>query len=143
MNRYVIDAGIAVKWFLAESYSDKARQLLVQYQQQAVNLMAPELLIAEATNVFWKRAARGDLTTQEAADNLHDLLRLNLPLVPSTLLAAQALSLAQTQQRAVYDCLYLALALEQGCEFVTSDERLFNAIGSRFPNIKLLQQLIL
>jgi predicted nucleic acid-binding protein len=28
-------------------------------------------------------------------------------------------------------------------EFVTSDERLFNAIGSQFPQIRLLRDLVL
>lgn len=141
MNRYVIDAGIAVKWFLVEQYSDKASELLEQYQQQAIELTAPDLLIAEVTNVFWKRAARHDLTAQEATDNLNDLLAINLPLIPATSLAVRALALAQTHNRSVYDSLYLALALEQSCDFVTTDERLFNAIGSHFPNIKLLQHL--
>jgi predicted nucleic acid-binding protein len=86
---------------------------------------------------------RGDLTAQEAADNLQDLLAINLPFVPSTTLATSALSIAQAHHRSVYDSLYLALALESGCEFVTSDERLFNAIGSQFPQIKLLHHLIL
>jgi len=143
MSLYVIDAGIAVKWFLSETHSDKARQLLEQYQQRIIDLVAPDLLIAEGANVFWKRAVRGDLTAQEAAGNLQDLLAINLPLVSSTSLAASALSLAQTHHRSVYDCLYLALALERGCEFVTSDERLCNAIGSLYPNIKLLQHLTL
>lgn len=143
MNRYVIDAGSAVKWFLIEPYSHKARQLLEQYQQQAIALTAPDLQIAEATNVFWKRATRNDLTAQEATDNLNDLLSINLPLVASNLLAARALTIAQTHRRSVYDSLYLALALEQGCEFVTSDERLFNAIGNQYPQIKLLQHLTL
>lgn len=62
MNLHVIDAGIAVKCFLTESHSDKARQLLEQYQQRIIDLAAPDLLIAEGANVFWKRAARGDLT---------------------------------------------------------------------------------
>jgi predicted nucleic acid-binding protein len=143
MSLYVIDAGIGVKWFLTEPHSDKARRLLEQFQQSAIELIAPDLLIAETTNVFWKRAARGDLTALEAEDNLQDLLTINLPLVPSTMLAVRALSLAQTHQRSVYDCLYLALALERGCEMVTSDERFFNAIGSKFSQIKLLHQLIL
>jgi predicted nucleic acid-binding protein len=143
MNLYVIDAGIAVKWFLIEPHSDKARQPLQQFQQRVIELTAPDLLIAEAANVFWQRAARQDLTAQEATDNLNDLLAINLPLVPLTSLAARALALAQTHSRSVYDSLYLALAIEQGCEFVTSDERLFNAIGSQYPPIKLLQHLTL
>jgi predicted nucleic acid-binding protein len=143
MTLTVIDAGIAVKWFLSEIHSDKAIHLLDQYQRQAIDLIAPDLLIAEATNVFWKRAARGDLTVQEAADNLQDLLTINLPLVSAAALAPKALALAQAHQRSVYDCLYLALALERDCEFVTSDERLYNAIGKLFPNIKLIQHLTL
>lgn len=143
MSLYVIDAGVAVKWFLTEPHSDKARQLLEQFQQRIAELVAPELLVAEAANVFWKRAARGDLTAQEAADDLQDLLAINLPLTPSTALAARALALAQSYRRSVYDCLYLALALERGCELVTGDERLFNAVGSHFPQIRLLQHLSL
>jgi predicted nucleic acid-binding protein len=141
MSQYVIDAGIAVKWFLSEPYSDNARRLLEQFQRFAVALIAPDLLIAETANVFWKRSSRGDLTALEAIDNLSDLITINLPLVPAALLANRALSLALTNHRSVYDSLYLALALERNCEFVTSDERLFNAIGSQFPQIKLLQHV--
>lgn len=143
MSIFVIDAGIAVKWFLTETHSDKARRLLEQYQRQVIELIAPDLLIAEATNVFWKRAARGDLTAQEAADNLQDLLAINLPVVTAASLAQRALSIAQTYNRSAYDCLYLALALERSCELVTGDERLFNAIGSQFPQIRLLRDMIL
>lgn len=143
MSLYVIDAGIAVKWFLTETDSDKARRLLEQYQRQIIELTAPDLLIAEATNVFWKRAARGDLTAQEAADNLQDLLAINLPLVPVASLAPGALSIAQKYNRSAYDCLYLALALDHSCEFVTGDERLFNAIGGQFPQVRLLRDMVL
>jgi predicted nucleic acid-binding protein len=143
MSRYVIDAGVAVKWFLTEAHSDRARKLLEQFQQGAVELTAPELLIAEAANVFWKRAERGDLTAQEAADNLNDPLTINLPLVPSPLLAASALSLALTHHRSAYDSLYLALAVERGCDLVTSDERFYSAVGSTFPQVRLLHHLTL
>lgn len=46
-----------------------------------------------------------------------------------------AYKLAVKYQRTVYDSLYLALSLREGCQFVTADERFVNAIGSSFLNI--------
>jgi predicted nucleic acid-binding protein len=140
MSRYVIDAGVAVKWFIPEPDSDKARQLLESYNQGADELIAPDLFIAEAANVFWKRAGRGDITIQNAEDNLSDLLALNISLTGSSSLVCKALTLAQTHRRSVYDCLYLALSIDLGCDLVTSDERLYNAVSSAFPQLKLLRQ---
>ncbi|MGH9854639.1 MAG: type II toxin-antitoxin system VapC family toxin, partial [Blastocatellia bacterium] len=118
-----------------------ARRLLELFHQGAADLTAPDLLIAEAANVFWKRAARNDITAQEAEDNLKDLLSINLPLVSSSLLAPRALAIARAHRRSVYDCLYLALALDRSCDLVTTDERLANAVGAQFPQINLLRDL--
>ena len=141
MIPYVIDAGVAVKWFIPEDDTAKARRLLELFHQGAAELTSPDLLIAEAANVFWKRADRNDITAQEAEDNLNDLLSINLPLVSSSLLAPGALAIARAHRRSVYDCLYLALALDRGCDLITTDERLVNAIGSQFPQLKLLRNL--
>jgi predicted nucleic acid-binding protein len=35
--------------------------------------------------------------------------------------------------RTVYDSAYIALAVATGSELITADERLVNALGSRFP----------
>ena len=75
MSLYVVDAG---KWFRVEPDSDKAGKLLELFQQRAVEWIAPDLLIAEAANVFWKHAQRSTLTAQEAQSNLHDLLTIQL-----------------------------------------------------------------
>lgn len=139
MSRYVIDAGVAVKCFIPEPDSDKARKLLDRYNQGVDDLIAPDLFISESANVFWKRAARRDITDQDAEDNLSDLLALNIPLTSSSLLALKALTLARTHHRSVYDCLYLALSIDQGCDFISADERLYNAIGRAFPQIRLLR----
>jgi predicted nucleic acid-binding protein len=141
MSLYVIDASVAVKWFIPEPETEKARSLLGDYNRAVIDLVAPDLLVPEAANVFWKRAERGEITGQEARDNLTDLLALSIPLVPSTVLAHSALALAHTHRRSVYDCIYLALALERDCDLVTSDERLCNSIGYAFPRIKVLQSL--
>ena len=44
---YVIDAGVAVKWFIPEVDSDIAHQLLERYLQGVDGPVAPDLLIAE------------------------------------------------------------------------------------------------
>lgn len=139
MSLYVLDAGIAIKWFLQEAGTDLARKLLQRYERGYDQLIAPDLLIAECGNVFWKRAARGDLTTQEAEDSLNDLLAMNLSLTPSSVLAPKALSLAQIHDRTVYDCLYLSLAISQDCELLTADERFYNSMTTTFPQVQLLR----
>lgn len=141
MSLYVIDAGIAVKWFIPEPDSDRAMRFLENYNQGADDLVAPDLIVPEVANVFWKRAQRGDIAANEAEDNLRDLLALNLHLTPSSSLASKALMLAQAHQRAVYDCLYLALALDLACDLITSDERLCNAVGAAFPQLRLLRAM--
>lgn len=139
MSLYVLDAGVAVKWFIQETDTASARKLLHRYVRGDDQLIAPDLLIPECGNVFWKRATRGDLTAQEAENSLQDLLGMNLPLTPSSALIPQAFSLAQTYHQAVYDCLYLSLAITQNCELMTADERFFKSLFRTFPQIQLLR----
>jgi predicted nucleic acid-binding protein len=48
-------------------------------------------------------------------------------------LLIQALRIAVTFERSFYDSLYVALAMSTKTELITADERLVNALGSRFP----------
>ena len=136
---YVIDAGVVVKWFIQEEDSDIAHQLLTRYLQGLDTPIAPELLISECGNVFWRKHRQGDITTEEATENIKDLLELDIVLVSVSSLVQPALQLAMQHQRTVYDSLYLALSENRGCPLITSDERFFNAVGSEFPNLQLLR----
>ena len=42
---------------------------------------------------------------------------------------------AVIHRRTVYDMLYVALSIREGCQFVTADERLVNALGGAIPNV--------
>jgi predicted nucleic acid-binding protein len=136
---YVIDAGIVVKWFIPEEDSAIAHQLLTRHLQGLDTAIAPDLLISECGNVFWRRCRQGDLTPEEATESLADLLTLNLPLVPASSLVQSALRLALQHQRTVYDSLYLSLSEERGCPLLTADERFFNAVNAQFSNLQLLR----
>jgi predicted nucleic acid-binding protein len=49
------------------------------------------------------------------------------------MLFSEALEIALTYDRNVYDCLYVALAVQSKAELVTADERLANALAAHLP----------
>lgn len=52
---------------------------------------------------------------------------VDLQIFPSVLLISTALEIATRVNQAVYDCVYLTLAVNQSCSMVTADERFVNA----------------
>ena len=135
----VVDASVAAKWLVPENDSDKAEDLLKQWQRRSFDLSAPQMILAEVANVLWKRSARGLLATNEAATLYSDFTRLELPLEPIGNLVALALELALQHRTSVYDGLYLALALDLGWGFVTADEKLYRAFAASFPQVSRLR----
>lgn len=65
----VVDASVAVKWFLVEPGDREALALL----DAAESLVAPELIVAEVVNVVWKRLMAGTIEASQAADVPHEL----------------------------------------------------------------------
>lgn len=126
MKRFVIDASVLVKLFFEEEHSDAS----VKYVRNAADLLAPDLLWAEATNVVWKRLRRGQITADNAAGLVQEMLRVPIVSFSSFDLAAPAMALAAQTDRTVYDCLYLALAQRQNVPLVSGDERLVNALAN-------------
>jgi predicted nucleic acid-binding protein len=125
MSLFVVDASVGVKWFVPEVYDADARRL----QNPAYQLHTPTLFDVEVGNILWKKIRRGELTRASA-----DLIVGQLPLLPLTRhreapLLAVAFDLADRTQRTVYDCLYLALAVQLGGRMVTADLRLCNALA--------------
>lgn len=137
----VVDASVAIKWVLPEEGDKAALHIQELYQDEELDLIAPYLLLAEVANVLWKRVRRGDLTSQAAQRCFQQLLRDSPILLDSPAVNISALQLAMAHGRPVYDCLYLAWALEQRCDLVTADERFFNALRPAFPCIQLLPRL--
>ena len=127
MTTLVVDASVVVKWFFPEEHSDAARRLLAARRYA---LLAPDLIWSEAGNAVWKRVRRGELAADEASQIAADLIRLPLTTTGTHGLAAAALELALATGRTVYDCMYLALAIDRECRLVTADERFVNALAT-------------
>ncbi len=118
MTHVVVDASVAVKWVIDEPDSPQAARLLDGRQ-----LLAPDLLWAECGSVLRTKVRRGLLAAQDAELACRVLRGSDIQTTPSQSLVAHALSLALRMQHSVYDCLYLALALETDRPLVTADQR--------------------
>ena len=129
MSSFVVDASVAIKWYLPEPNSADADRLL----RGGFQLLAPDLLFPEVGNILWKRVMRSELTVQKAQVILHALESLPLTLRPASSLAENALTIACGLKRSFYDSLYLALAVTADCRLVTADGKLFDAVKDAAP----------
>jgi predicted nucleic acid-binding protein len=136
LTRLVLDASVAVKWVLPakdEPFAEQALGLLDLWRRAQVRLLVPDLFWAETGAVLWKAARRGRISPETATSALGDLVAEKFPEVASGLLIQNALAIALGNGRSVYDSLYVALAVRAKADLITADERLVNALGSRFP----------
>ena len=125
MTGYVVDASIVVKWLVQEEWSCEASCLL----EAEVSLMAPEILFAEAANALWAMRRRGDIDDEDLADATAALKAAPIT-VPLSMrqLAASAVRLAVDLDHPVYDCFYLALAVQEQYPVVTADARFYEKV---------------
>ena len=124
MNTFVIDASIAVKWVVEEDGTPEALAL-----RQRAKLIAPDLLVAECANILWKKVQRNELSKEEALLAARLLQGAEIELLPTRSLLEAAMRIAIDLDHPAYDCLYLALAIENDCPFATADERLLRKLG--------------
>jgi predicted nucleic acid-binding protein len=135
MTDLVVDSSVAVKWFLPEAYSAEASRILTEYDNGALLFIAPDLIYAEFGNIIWKKLIFQGTDANAAGTALLKVQQLKIRLTSTGSLLDDAYRLAVAHKRTVYDMLYLALSLRAGCQFVTADEKLVNAIGPAFSNV--------
>lgn len=119
MSKIVIDASVAVKWVVEENGTPDALALL-----SAGRLAAPDLLAAECANILWKKVRRDELLADEAVMAARLIQGADIEFLPARHLLETATSLAIEIDHPAYDCIYLALALDNAWRFATADDRL-------------------
>jgi predicted nucleic acid-binding protein len=136
----VVDATVAVKWFVNQPDSAKAKAIADGDDV----LLAPDFIVAEVGNALWMHVRVKDISLEDAIEAVTALLPYLLTeIVPSTALSEAALRMATALNHSVYDCLYAVLALERRGTFVTDDRRFAEKlrVSRRLPTVKLLSEI--
>ncbi len=124
--RLVVDASVAVKWFVEEEYSAEAGRLL----EGGHELHAPRLLALEVGNALWRKARMGTLERSRAGTLAAAISDAPVRWAEDDEHCPEAVLLALALDRPVYDCLYLALAHRMRATLVTADTRFANTLAA-------------
>jgi predicted nucleic acid-binding protein len=121
----VVDASLAVKWFLEESGSGTAQQILVLHSGQ---ISVPDLFIIEVMAVLVRNANMHKTAQIAIREHIEDFAAMfstgiikHAQALPPQIAAAA--NLALDLGHPLKDCIYLTLAMELGCDLVTCDAR--------------------
>ena len=125
MSGYVVDASVAIKWFIPEIHSEAALQAKLLRQR----LHVPAFMTMELGNVLAKKIRRGELIREDGRTILKELRHLPLQRHADERLFPAAYELALDTQQSVYDCLYLALAEAVDGRLITADRKFYKALA--------------
>lgn len=116
----VVDASVAVMWFIKEVGHDKALALA----EHGNILIAPDLIFPEVGNVLRRKVRQGLISETQASMAVQRLPDAFRRIVPCSDLIDNAFSMASQLDHSVYDALYLACAMVQpDGKLVTVDEK--------------------
>jgi predicted nucleic acid-binding protein len=136
----VVDASVAIKWFVQEPLRPQARKLLADRHE----FVEPDLLVAEVANIAWKKTVRGEIQPEQARSIVHNIALSPFvsSFIESSTLRDRALALALQWNHPVYDCFYASCAEAISAPLVSADEkflRLLKRHGSSIRTVSLAQ----
>jgi predicted nucleic acid-binding protein len=125
----VLDASVAIKWYVPEVHSPAA----LRFMAPDFVMHVPSFFAAECGNTIWKKVAqRGELTADRGRAILDELLTYPRQVHDAESLAPMAFDLALAvgnARLALYDFLYVALAIGLDCRLVTADRVFYDALA--------------
>lgn len=136
MTAFVLDASVAAKWFLPandEPLKEEALRLLEDYAQGRLRFLVPDLFWPELGSILWKCVRLERISRQSAERALAMMQDRGIKSAPNLPLLKDAFAIAAAFGSSVYDGTYVALAVISNAPMITADQRLCNALGTRYP----------
>jgi predicted nucleic acid-binding protein len=121
--RAVVDASVVVKWVFpssaAEDNTDEALMLLRSIKGGSIALIQPPHWLAETAAVVTR------LNPQSVEPALDLLDAVDFPISDELAVFKKAAQISLQLNHHLFDTLYHAVALENGCTLVTADDRYY------------------
>lgn len=118
MKFLVLDANVAVKWYIRETESDLAQQLL----DSEYLFIAPDLLYAEVASALTRQhRENSQISAEDVRLAASDIVALGIETVSTGVLLERAVAISLALGHPVKDCFYLALAERWETVLVTAD----------------------
>lgn len=114
----IVDANLVIYWFCPSEFEGSVARFYGR-----PDLLAPSILLVETANALYKNA-RGGLIRPELCTSSITLIEKTIQFVPDRDLLSIAIDVALSKLHPVYDCLYLALALQRQQPLATADRRM-------------------
>lgn len=133
----VVDASVLVKLAAKEPDSELAIATILPRE----DCIAPDLLFVEVASALAKKIRFSDLSPDLARIGFDTVLPLIAEVVDSMLLLDRAMLLSAQLNHSLFDCVYLALAVERECVVLTADQKFAaRAIAAGYgSNVDLLR----
>lgn len=139
MNQGVIDASVALKWFLPdEAEGKKALDLLEGYLNGRVFLICPALLGYEVLNGLILAGRRGRIPKEIIETAFEGFLQIGITIKDPYPGYPKLIRHCLRANITAYDASYLVLAEMEKVPLITADEKLIRAVGKEFSWITRL-----
>jgi predicted nucleic acid-binding protein len=132
--KYVLDASLALSWVIPRPSTSKAIDLREDFRNHIHELIAPSTFGAEVASGLTK--AERQKLIPIGGDGVHllaDILRTSPLIHAYDPFLFRATELSSAVPSGLHDCLYIALAEQEGCELVTVDDKLLKNVQRDFP----------
>lgn len=135
--KIIIDASVAIKWYVRDEVdAEKAIEMLLDYENGKINLIAPALFYYETANAVNTAVLRKRITDYEGQDIIKDLMATDLITLADAQLIPSAYFYARKYNISVYDASYLAAAKEHNAPIYTADRKFYDAVKSKERLVK-------
>jgi predicted nucleic acid-binding protein len=100
----------------------------------------PTSVLAEFLSLLAKRNRRKQISDEQAREAFQLMQQCAPRLFDTRPLLPEAFELSLRFQLSLWDCVYLALAVQHDCPLLTADRRFFEGSAGRHANVRLLQR---